>query len=393
MHGLARAVRHISPHPPSPAVVRLTDLAGAVADLTALQRDNYDAAERWSTAVAVAEAIQTCVDYARRRPEHYDAAIYQTIHTAAAAVAQLAAADPPDPLRRTLLDTQAPAPAASQRLALAADAAPALAIALRQAHRHGGITLADGLASIAASYTATHYGQLVALAAEQRDDQAPRRDSDPPWRYAARAWQQVHRSLNSFDDGTRIRHTSATAIAAAAVQLHHGLRDHARRRRQHRYAARSTPTSPRLRPPSAKSPTTYPSSPTSSPALSPTGAAPDNSPPSPAISRTAAAASTPTSTAASSPSTSPTSNQPSPRYDTPTPWPSTSPANFTKAPASSASNPSPTWPTATDSGKKPAPPVTKSPPSSRQPRRDTTPALAHPHARTSSISASASPDR
>ena len=41
-----RAVRHISPHPPSPAMVRLTDLAGAVADLTALQRDNYDAAER-----------------------------------------------------------------------------------------------------------------------------------------------------------------------------------------------------------------------------------------------------------------------------------------------------------------------------------------------------------
>ena len=223
VHGLARAVRHISPHPPSPAVVRLTDLAGAVADLTTLQRDNYDAAERWSTAVAVAEAIHACVDYARRRPAHYDAAIYQTIHQAAAAVAQLAAADPPDPLRRTLLDTQAPGPA-SRQLALTADAAPALAIAVRQAHRHGGITLADGLASIAASYTATHYGQLVALAAEQHDHQdVP--DSDAPWRYAAWAWQQVHRSLNSFDDGTRIRHTTDTAIAAAAVQLHHGLRD------------------------------------------------------------------------------------------------------------------------------------------------------------------------
>ena len=224
VHGLARAVRHLSPHPPSPAMVRLTDLAGAAADLTALQRDNYNAAERWSTAVAVAEAIQTCVDYARRRPDHYDAGIYQTIHNAAAAVAQLAAADPPDPLRRTLLDTQAPAPASPHSLAFAANAAPALAIAVRQAHRHGGITLADGLASIAASYTATHYGQLVALAAEQRDDQdVP--DSDPSWRYAARAWQQVHRSLNAFDDGTRIRHTSATAIATAAIQLHHGLRD------------------------------------------------------------------------------------------------------------------------------------------------------------------------
>jgi hypothetical protein len=205
-------------------VVRLTDLAGAAADLTALQRDNYNAAERWSTAVAVAEAIQACVDYARRRPDHYDAGIYQTIRKAAAAVAQLAAADPPDPLRRTLLDTQAPAPASPHSLALAANAAPALAIAIRQAHRHGGITLADGLASIAASYTATHFGQLVALAAEQRDHQDVA-DSDPSWRYAARAWQQVHRSLNSFDDGTRIRHTSATVIAGAAVQLHHGLRD------------------------------------------------------------------------------------------------------------------------------------------------------------------------
>jgi hypothetical protein len=41
-------------------VVRLTDLAGAVADLTALPARTYDAAERWSTAVAVAGASSLC---------------------------------------------------------------------------------------------------------------------------------------------------------------------------------------------------------------------------------------------------------------------------------------------------------------------------------------------
>ena len=224
VHGLARAVRHISPHPPSPAVVRLTDLAGAVADLTALQRDNYDAAERWSTAVAVAEAIQACVDYARRRPEHYDAAIYQTIHT------------PPLPWPSSpppTLPTHSAAPCSTPRPPPQPQASvspspptphpPWPSPCVKPTDTAASASPTVSPASPPATPPPTTVNSSPSPRSSVTDQDAP--DSDPSWRYAARAWQQVHRSLNSFDDGTRIRHTSATAIAGAAVQLHHGLRD------------------------------------------------------------------------------------------------------------------------------------------------------------------------
>jgi hypothetical protein len=223
---LTDAVRHISSHPSTDNRVRLADLAGAAADLAALSRDQFGAAERWSAATAVAEAIQHCVDYARPGTSPYQASIYQRIHAAAAALAQQAAADPPDPLRRTLLDTPAIPPRGRWGLAGTADSAPRLAAAIRHAQRHGGPTLADGLSAIAAAHTAAQCAQLVAAASRTGEkDQQPAEHTEP-WRETALAWQQAHRTLNPFDDGTRTLHTASTAIAAAALELHHGLRRH-----------------------------------------------------------------------------------------------------------------------------------------------------------------------
>jgi hypothetical protein len=223
---LSDSVRHISSHTPTDNKVRLADLAGAAADLAALSRDQFGAAERWSAATAVAEAIQHCVDYARPGTSPRQPPIYHRIHAAAATVGQQAAADPPDPLRRTLLDTPAIPPPGRHDLAGTADAAPRLVAAIRHAQRHEGLTLADGLAAIAAAHTAAHCAQLVAAAAQTTEtDRHPAEDTEP-WRQTARAWQQAHRTLNPFDDGTRTRHTASTAIAAA-LELHHGLRYHA----------------------------------------------------------------------------------------------------------------------------------------------------------------------
>jgi hypothetical protein len=223
---LADVVRHISSHTSTDNKVRLADLAGAAADLAALSRDQFGAAERWSAATAVAEAIQHCIDYARPGTSPHQAPIYQRIHAAAATLAQQAAADPPDPLRRTMLDTSAIPPPGRHGLAGTADAAPRLVAAIRRAQRRGGLTLADGLAAIAAAHTAAHYAQLIAAASQTTEtDRHPAEDTEP-WRETARAWQQTHRTLNTFDDGTRTRHTASTAIAAAALELHHGLRHH-----------------------------------------------------------------------------------------------------------------------------------------------------------------------
>ncbi len=219
---LAAAARHASPcwrPPPTP----LGDLAAAVADLTTVLQDRFGTAERWSAAAAIADAAQRCVGYARRHPGYRDAPLCQRIHTAAAAVAQQAAADPPHPLHRTLLDHQLPTPAVTGgHLAHAAEAAPALTLAVRHAVHHGGLTLTDGLTALAAAHTAAHYASL--LAAALTPPRAATAETAAPWRQATRAWQHTHRNLNPFDDGTRTRHPADAQLAHAAVQLHHGLR-------------------------------------------------------------------------------------------------------------------------------------------------------------------------
>lgn len=221
---LAAASQHASPHWRPPAGP-LADLAAAIADLTVVLQDRFGTAERWSAAVAIADAAQRCVAYARHHPGYHDAPLYRRIHSAAATVAQHAAADPPNPLRRTLLDQQFPNPAVTGgHLAHAAEAAPALTLAVRHAVHHGGLTLADVLTTLAAAHTAAHYASLLAAALTQ--PRAAAAETAAPWREATRAWQHTHRQLNPFDDGTRARHPAAADLAHAAGQLHHALRAH-----------------------------------------------------------------------------------------------------------------------------------------------------------------------
>ena len=206
-----------------PGTGPVTEQAAAAADLLGLLRDRLTGAERWSAAAALSDAVRRCAQTAQRHPSYQGMLNLAHVYVAAAAVIQLADAAPPDPLRRTALDRQLPyasLPAGLSGIAVAAEAAPALAAALRSAAHGPGITLSDGLSAIAAAYTAAHYAATLAAALRA---QTVNTDGEP-WRTAPAAWRAAHCAFNVFDDGTRGRPPDATAVTRWARLLDGGLK-------------------------------------------------------------------------------------------------------------------------------------------------------------------------
>jgi len=216
----ARACRDLAATRPDSGG-RLSQLAAAIADTTALLRREARARERWAIAIAVSDTVHHLTQLAFQTdvaPERRRALLM--IEASTMIISRLAALDPPSAQDAILLDRAV----RSGHLPVGVPAALVLHEAIAQliSHTHPGrgeLAIAEVLAiSIALESLCRSVDQL-------RTDPFSR----PAAGLAARAgaaWQHVRRELRPFNDGSRIQHSDTPPVVSCALTIHHTLHRH-----------------------------------------------------------------------------------------------------------------------------------------------------------------------
>ena len=151
--------------PPATQPSTVPDLFGVAADVIGLWSFEFGPAQRWAVAVAVAETTRRCCQSAQRFDPYRNIPQLIRLHDAAAAVEQLAAANPPTVTGRVVLDRPIPATRVSPSVtgvSAAAEATPALLAALSSAIPGLGLSLADALACAAVAHLAATHATALA---------------------------------------------------------------------------------------------------------------------------------------------------------------------------------------------------------------------------------------
>lgn len=209
----AQAVAQVWPQHPaasaSPTGVPVADLVAAAADIAARLSPTLGEAQRWAIAVAFAETIRRCAHAAQNHPPYWAVPQLRRAESAAAAVEQHAAAQPPTALGSTILDRAVPLPtppAATLGINTAPDAIVGLLHHIRSAVSQHRLTLGDAFAATLAARSAAGHAATLATALTRATA------TPPPWRTAPAAWQAVQHAYAPFDDGTK--NTANTPDAA-----------------------------------------------------------------------------------------------------------------------------------------------------------------------------------
>jgi hypothetical protein len=197
---------------------RLTDLAGAAADLIGRDRVSMGRSDRWAVTVELAEVADHCARLGRRLLPQGAAPELATIRKLAAAVERDAQVDPPTAAGFVVLDrlVPLPGPPSAETAVTALDASAGLVAALDRARRADDLTLRDFRAAVAAAEITSRYAASTTGMAG--------RDAGPLL-VTGLAWQLAGRASMVFRDGRRREPGGGWGVVAWAQTLVGALRN------------------------------------------------------------------------------------------------------------------------------------------------------------------------
>lgn len=202
---------------------RLTDLAGAAADVLDRLRTEFGGNERWAAAIELSVTARRCASFAEGHTPYTGVPPLARTRRLAVAVEQLGAAHPPAAHRQAALDRLVPVaglPAGLPGSRIAAESAAVVADQLRRSvddPTRAPVRLVEALAVLLAAESTAQYATEVA---EALDANALGRNEAQ----TAAAWRAARRALDRFDDGTRHHPGHVSPLILWAVRQHEGLR-------------------------------------------------------------------------------------------------------------------------------------------------------------------------
>ena len=191
---------------------KLTDLAGAAADVAGRARPTMGRSERWAVAVGFAAAVDHLAALAHPVTPSASRPVLEQVGRSAAALEQLAQAFPPTPVGAAIMDRLVPLsyiPPGLSGTAATAEAAAALVTAIHRSPDRGGMTLREFRTVCATAQNVSECTVAVAAALSGGDAAAP-------WRSAAVAWQVVLDSTAALEDNRWGPHVNRTDVVATA---------------------------------------------------------------------------------------------------------------------------------------------------------------------------------